>query len=386
MARTAGLNQPSRALLSLALVLALVLGGHVLVLRWLAGLAVQPTALRQLNEPMFTRLLQPQAPPPPPASQASQPPTRSGSRHIAIEPVAEAPRPAASAARRPEPKPDPAPPPPEQTVAQAPVTPEASEPPQAPASSPADTATSALPAAPSPPPTGADPATAATDPQAPPALASLDSWPRDTRVNYQLSGRFRSGDLYGGARVQWQRVGPLYQARVELDISLAGSRVLTSQGEVTPEGLLPDVFEETHGNSRRSVRMGKTTLVFNDGRIAQRPPGVQDSASQFVELSHRFATGRERLEVGRSVDIWLARPAAVDLWTYDIVGRERLQTPKLGEVEAFRLRPRPIANPRGNITAEIWFAPTLQYLPVRIRVSMGDEAHVDLMVDTIEQR
>ena len=34
----------------------------------------------------------------------------------------------------------------------------------------------------------------------------------------------------------------------------------------------------------------------------------------------------------------------------------------------------------------MWFAPSLQYLPVRIRVNMGDEAYVDLMVDKIEQR
>ena len=58
-----------------------------------------------------------------------------------------------------------------------------------------------------------------------------------------------------------------------------------------------------------------------------RPPGVQDSASQFVELGHRFATGKDVLEVGRSVSYWMARPGGVDLWTYDIVGKEMLQSP-----------------------------------------------------------
>ena len=92
------------------------------------------------------------------------------------------------------------------------------------------------------------------------------------------------------------------------------------------------------------------------------------------------------MEVGRSVSFWMARPGAVDLWTYDVVARETLQLPELGAIEAFHLKPRPIANPRGNITAEMWFAPSLQYLPVRIRVKMGDEAHLDLMVLKIEQR
>jgi hypothetical protein len=82
----------------------------------------------------------------------------------------------------------------------------------------------------------------------------------------------------------------------------------------------------------------------------------------------------------------MARPGALDLWTYDVVGRAMMQTERLGEVEAFHLKPRPIENPRGNITAEMWFAPSLHYLPVRIRVNMGEEAHVDLIVERIEQQ
>jgi hypothetical protein len=113
---------------------------------------------------------------------------------------------------------------------------------------------------------------------------------------------------------------------------------------------------------------------------------VQDTASQFVELTQRFATGREVLEVGRSVTLWLARPGGVDQWVYEIVGREQLRTPRFGTVETFHLKPRPIANARGNINVEMWFAPSLQYLPARIRIVMGDESYLDLLVDHIEQR
>ena len=117
-----------------------------------------------------------------------------------------------------------------------------------------------------------------------------------------------------------------------------------------------------------------------------RPDGVQDTASQFVELAHRFSSGAEKLEVGRSISLWMARPGGVDLWTYDIAGKETLKSATLGDIEAFHLKPRPIANPRGNVTAEMWFAPSLQYLPVRIRVNIGQEATVDLLVEQIEQR
>jgi hypothetical protein len=231
----------------------------------------------------------------------------------------------------------------------------------------------------------------ASAPASSPASASADrekalaSWPADTRLTYQLGGYFR-GELHGDARVQWQRQGDRYQARVEIDPMVLVSLTLTSQGEVTAEGLAPRVYEELRRGGPRTARLGDNTITLNDGRTLPRPDGVQDTASQFVELSHRFATGQEALEVGRSVRLWMARPGGLDLWTYDIVEREILQTPSLGPVEAFRLKPRPIANPRGNITAEIWFAPSLQYLPVRIRVNMGESIYVDLLVDKIEQR
>ena len=214
---------------------------------------------------------------------------------------------------------------------------------------------------------------------------ALDRWPADTRLTYQLSGDFR-GPLYGDAHVQWQREGAKYQVRLDVRIQLFGTQVITSQGEVTPEGLVPRAYEELRPGKRRFAQLGTEVIVLESGRTLPRPPGVQDTASQFVEFSQRFATGKEVLQVGRSVSVWLARPGGLDQWTYDIVDRVMLRTPQLGEVEAFHLKPRSIPNPRGNITAEMWIAPSLQYLPVRIRVVMGNEAWLDLMVDRIEQK
>ncbi|WP_298927770.1 DUF3108 domain-containing protein [uncultured Ramlibacter sp.] len=354
MARRARLNAGSApaglALRLLAIGLAVLLA-HGLALDWLARQLPAASVLRSQAEPMFTRLLQPQTPPAPPASEKKRPAAPVKQASPATESIAIS-SPAATATAA-------------VTDAAPPPEPVAPQPPEA-------AAAESLPEA----------ATAAVTATADPA----DSWPADTRLNYQLGGRFRSGELYGDAKVQWQRDGNRYQARIDIDVTLMVRLLITSQGEVRSDGLLPLAYEEVRRGKSRGMRMDEASIFFADGRRAPRPGGMQDTASQFVELAHRFATGQERLEVGRSVDLWLARPNAVDLWTYDIVEREMLRTPRLGEIEAFRLKPRPIANPRGNITAEMWFAPSLQYLPVRIRVSMGEEAVVDLIVDSIEQR
>ena len=192
--------------------------------------------------------------------------------------------------------------------------------------------------------------------------------------------------MHGSARVQWQRQGTRYQAQVDIEISPFVHRTLTSQGEATPQGLLPRVYEERSRSRRRAMQLGDTDITLADGRTVPRPEGVQDTASQFVELGHRFATGRQRLAMDEVITLPLARPGGVDTWTYDVIGQEQISIPRIGEVTAWRLRPRPMTQRRDNISAEIWFAPSLRYLPVRIRLTLGDEAEIDLKVENLEQR
>jgi hypothetical protein len=342
----------------------LVLLGHLFVLHWFADQLGRQPILRPMVTPMFTRVLRP-------AAMAAVPirkkpavhPVRTRPAIAAIAPVAKASEPvpvraAASAAK------------PAADTASVDVAP-------APALQSAPTQAAAD--APQPPAAPASAASAATAP-------NLDSWPADTRLNYRLGGMYRSGELHGDARVQWLRQGDRYESRVDIDVTLLASLTMTSQGDVTSQGLSPRAYEEVRRGGARNVRLEADGIVLTDGRRVPRPDRVQDTASQFVELSHRFSTGEDTLAVGRSVSLWMARPGGVDLWTYDIIDRETVQLPHLGAIEAFHLKPRQLLNPRGNITAEIWFAPALQYLPVRIKVSLGEATYVDLLVDNIQQR
>ena len=356
--------------LTLALLAVLVALGHLLSLEWFARQADAISGLALMTPPMYTRMLKPVAPPPVVAAATAAPLPRPRAR------AAPKPKPPASSAKelaqrkQEEPPPEPtasAPEAPpalqEEVVAQAP----------APAASAPASAASAPVAAASAPDTGS---------------AAPDPWPGDTRLTYEVTGDYR-GRVTGSAHVQWQREANRYQVRLDVTIRIVVpiTQTLTSQGEVTPHGLIPRTYEEMRtGGKRRVAQLGDEVVVLEKGNSVARPPGVQDTASQFVELSQRFATGRDVLAVGRTVKVWLARPGGVDEWTYDVAERQLLSLPLMGDVETFHLKPRPVANPRGNITAEMWFAPSLQYLPVMIKVIMGNEAYLDLVVERIEQR
>ena len=81
----------------------------------------------------------------------------------------------------------------------------------------------------------------------------------------------------------------------------------------------------------------------------------------------------------------MARPREMNLWTYDVVALDTLQIPDVGDVAAYHLQPRGVAKPGGVINADLWFAPSLQYLPVRIRINLGGDNYADLLVNRIEQ-
>jgi hypothetical protein len=112
---------------------------------------------------------------------------------------------------------------------------------------------------------------------------------------------------------------------------------------------------------------------------------VQDTASQFVQLTWLFRTQPQRLQAGMTIELPLALPRRVDRWVYDVIGLEALDTP-VGRIDAWHLKPRRLDRPSGELTAEMWFAPSLQYLPVRFVVRQDAETYADLLLQQLPQQ
>jgi len=352
-----------------AALLALVLLLHGAAVWWLEdalvgwGAGNQP--MPQRMEVAFVRALEPTEPPaaatPAPAPAAA--PRRRRPRAAV---------PAASAASAPEERP------PVMVVveplASAPQTDVAAAPPPAIEAAASEPVAVAAPAAPS--------ASAA---------AGQFEWPPSTRLTYKLVGNYR-GEIHGNARVQWVRQGTRYQ--VHMDIALGPSfaplmsRNMTSDGELGEAGLAPRRYDEAtklpfQSPRRVTVLFTPETVTLANGSTRESVGGVQDTASQFVQMTWMFTTRPELLRVGNSISLPLALPRRMDRWTYDVLAEQRLATP-VGELDTFHLRPRRADDrPRGELSAEVWFAPTLQYLPVRIRIQQDADTFIDLMMDAV---
>lgn len=394
-----------RRLRLLAALGAAVLGLHALLLVWFgerlrASTAPDP-AIERLSA-VYTREIAQSLPP--------------------VAAAAAAPRPAA----RPQAAPDaPAAPAPQ------PDRPEPLEPPEAPASAPllADAAEISVSAEPPPASAGPQPpdfdplaapgsvaaappgavavAAAAAGASAPAAAASGPAfeWPASTRLRYTLTGWYQ-GEVHGEAQVEWLRSGERYQVHLEVSVgpSLAPlmSRRMSSEGRITPEGLRPQRYEQ---ETRQIVGRDRRVLMSLDGEGVQLADGrrmparadVQDSASQFIQMVWLFSTRPELRQPGQRIEFDLALPHRVRRWVYEVGARVPVNTP-LGPLETLHVRPVPITTAlpeaaaeavrRGGslLSAQIWYAPTLQMLPVRIRIEQDASTWLDLQLSEVPRQ
>ena len=268
--------------------------------------------------------------------------------------------------------------------------------PEEPAVAPAEPVAVAAPIVPEPTPPVAVPELPAPEPVLAAASAPSDAasapaafaWPLSTRVTYLLTGNYR-GDVNGSAQVEWIRSGSRYQVHLDLVVGPSAAPLITrrmsSDGEITTEGLSPRRYEQDtkvvlRERRRLTVSFEPGSVVLANGDRRESRPGVQDTASQFVQLMYVFSTRPELLRIGNTVDIPLALPHKVDVWTYDVVAEEVLAAP-FGPLPTIHLKPRRALVPKvGELSAEIWFAPQLRYFPVRILIRQDSDNFVDLMI------
>jgi hypothetical protein len=342
------------------------------------GFGGRPTQIRPMVVSYVTELA-PTLETPPPVAAVPMPPMQPVPRLKPVVPVALA----ASAAD--QVIDEPAPPSPSENAA-TPETPSAAEEIAQAASVSAGVEAASAPA-------GVEIASAPVGAVAQTAAPAPFEWQPSTRLSYILSGQYR-GEIQGSAQVEWIRQDDRYQVLLEITVGPSFAplmrRRLASEGELGQAGLAPRRYEETtkiaFSDPRiLAVRFEGDRIVLAGERTRLSMPGVQDTASQFVQLTWLFRTQPQRLQAGTVIEVPLALPRRVDRWLYDVIALEALDTP-VGRIDAWHLKPRPLARPSGELTTEMWFAPSLQYLPVRFVVRQDAETYIDLLLQRLPQQ
>ena len=373
MGRTPQASQTRKALLPIT---GVVLAAHGLLLWGLPELS-PPDQAADAQIVMETRMLQ--APPPPPPPPAAPKPAAPPAPKPRVSPRAPAPAPA--------PIPDEqesAPNPPLTQESQAQAAPETE------AAVNTEQPTAAAEPAPEPmaePPeaNGADTArpiqvTPAGSAPLPPGSVLPVTLPNSATLEFNASGQVKGFQYSAGAQLQWQHDGQYYQARQSISMFLLGERAQTSEGLITPKGLQPLNFSDKGRKTQSAafdVASGKAH--YSGGQTdAAIGDGVQDRLSVFLQLSALMAAAPEKYPPGTLIELTTSSARSAVRWQFRVGASEALELP-FGSIMALRLDKLP-GKSSSDQRGSVWLAPSMQYLPVRIKLTQGQDDFVDLQL------
>lgn len=198
--------------------------------------------------------------------------------------------------------------------------------------------------------------------------------PASTQLAFDVSGTVRGLNYSAQGTLDWTVSNDRYDARMSVRLPLLGSRVQTSTGRLGPSGLLPERFADKARSERAAhFEHEQQRIRFSSNAPeAALQPGAQDRLSVFLQLAARFNAALP--PAGQVIDIQVAGTGDADVWRF-VVGEEVTLKLPAGELRARRLV-REAPGPR-DTQVELWLAPALDHLPVRIRLEQSSGDQID---------
>lgn len=206
-------------------------------------------------------------------------------------------------------------------------------------------------------------------------LAATFAIPATARLRYAVNGESHSQSYQANATLLWRHDGASYEARLEINALLVARRQ-TSVGRITAQGLAPTRFAD-RGRSEQAAHFerDKDRISFsNNAPSVALLPGAQDRLSVLLQLGAMIGAAPQRFGAGSTIAVQTASTREADTWLFSVSGPEVLALPG-GETRALKL----VRQPRHehDQKVELWLAPAMDYLPVRLRLTQPGGDFVD---------
>jgi len=212
-------------------------------------------------------------------------------------------------------------------------------------------------------------------PATPPAESVPIATPGSVTLRYDVTAQRKSLNVQADATLELQVAPPRYNARMTLKAWLAGSRIQTSRGTLEPNlGFVPERFgDQNRSKPEQAAHFDRTrqppAVRFSaNAPDAELLPGTQDRLSVLLQLA-ALLEGRARQTPPKPVvagDLFRIHTAGTDgaeWWTFKVLEQTTVNLPA-GATEALHLRRDPTHAYDNQV--ELWMAPAMHHLPVRI--------------------
>ncbi len=211
---------------------------------------------------------------------------------------------------------------------------------------------------------------------APPAYNYV--FPPSVRLKYDVAGSVKGFKYFVSGDLSWLHDGSNYTARLEISHFLLGSRVQTSKGSITARGLEPvrygeKVRSEVAAHFERDK--GKVSFSANTPDVPLLPL-AQDQVSIFVQLAAMFAADGQGFVPGSKLVFQTIGARGAEDWDFLLEPPERLKI-QGKEWTAYKL----VREHRAeyDTRAELWLAPELEGMPLRIRLTQTSGDEIDMV-------
>ncbi len=206
--------------------------------------------------------------------------------------------------------------------------------------------------------------------------------PGSTLLFYKMTGTSKGLNYHANAELGWNNSGSQYQAYMKVSALFLGARSMTSTGQITASGLAPTRFADKSRSELAAhfqPEKGKITFSANTPDVPWIE-GAQDRVSVFLQLGGMLAAKPDAFPVGSEITLYTVGPRDADTWTFTLEAEEKLNLPK-GDVTTIKLTRKPRREFDQKI--EIWYAPSLDYLPVRNRITQHNGDFIDQQLSGI---
>ncbi|MCG5077321.1 DUF3108 domain-containing protein [Paraburkholderia tagetis] len=200
------------------------------------------------------------------------------------------------------------------------------------------------------------------------------------------SGELQYDTFFNGARnqpgtIHWKSDGKRYEMVVSVPLPFVGTFSWTSRGHVDAFGLAPEQYIEKRGRRPENFtifnRQEKQIVFTRTPNSLALPDGAQDRFSMVMQLASLVRGDSDAYKPGVTREFYVADNDSGETWPIATIGDETVNTDH-GYVTArhFMRLPRHEGDKR---RIDVWLAPSLGWLPVRLVQTEPNGTQIELL-------
>ncbi len=216
----------------------------------------------------------------------------------------------------------------------------------------------------------------------------------NAKLEYRLSFSHKHVQFLGDSTIDWSTalasVGRhQYKIQIRTNAQLIGRLYsATSEGYIEDSGLAPTIFSEVRlGKSPKHLHFNYQTgklQISSPTQEIKLLPNTQDIMSAIWQMGFELQHAKDLLQSKQNTKFAIAAGRAIEKWEVNKTEKVQ-QLTALGPMQTWHVQASPL-NSRLKKQIEVWFAPSLDFHPVRIRFQEPNGDYIEQRLVKVQTR